>query len=157
MTLLCVRHLCWQVRAAIALTRMKLKPKEVADLLGCPSGREMYRFVRKLRASDNPMVRKAWLEGLPPDASFTLPGGQTVKCEACGSLLQAVPCIVCAMPAGREASPAKLNGVSSAENATGARPGTSEKIKVLRERAMRRESLYHEADAGYWDQVYCGG
>lgn len=139
--------------------------------------RRRRRFVaqaKRVLASRHPVVIDALLNGLPRGSSGVLPNGASVRCETCGSKCSSVPCIRCSKPLlavnGELSSGYELNASGEMDlmplledsderplieplEATEARPGTLEKLEVMRMRMERGESCFHPDDPRVYHQI----
>ncbi len=124
--------------------------------------RSLRRLLRMLKTSRNPTVRQCVDKGLPPGLFRPFPyAGIKVRCPVCRCMVDHAPCPRCSLvpclPAAKVA--AKVAGRSSRSAPspfdkshpldafeTVARPGTMEKLAVMRRRAARGMSVFNPQD-----------
>jgi len=139
----------------------------VAHLLWIVDLKPLRRLFKMLKTSKDPFIRRFVDVGLPPGVCRELPNApgpvndlclteiRKVRCKLCGYWLDCVPCPRCSLrnPPEKEFPfrnrPPILRYSQDPvqpEHSTRARPGSIQKIDVLRERLCRGESLFHGRD-----------
>ena len=145
----------WATRVILGLMHMgyretcelsyALGPMREADIL-C-----LEPFVKLLDSSEDPLIARCIREGLPVQAVAELPFPNTVRCPGCGSLVNVVPCVSCINEKCREDAQERDDfddwRPRPASIPTEARPGTMEKIEVMRRRIEQGEAPFHPEDA----------
>jgi hypothetical protein len=144
-------HLRESVRVVMGLMYMGQSVEQMVAILSAPSLEDLTRFVVMLRASRHPVIATAIRDGLPPNAGAELPNGEILRCMECGDLVSHVPCQKCAMTRIARESPLddQVLALEMREPAeeTGYRPGSLQKIEVMRLRVSQGESPFHQEDA----------
>lgn len=103
-------------------------------------------FVGDLYATPQHVIKHALLHGLPGDCAAELPMPNSVRCQRCGSSVNAVPCVLCSNATRKKR---KLRGFTAEQmplEPTTAAPGGAEKIEIMRLRVSRGESPFHPKD-----------
>lgn len=108
-------------------------------------------FAKMLLASEDELIQDCIAEGLPIMASAELPFPNTVRCPGCGLLVNVVSCVSCRNEMFPE-DVAERDDFDNwkpvpAEEPTEARPGTVEKIEIMRARIEQGQSPFHPDDA----------
>jgi hypothetical protein len=117
------------------------------------------RFARMVLLSKNPIVQECLRYGLPKACATPLPEGCRAHCDQCGADLSSVPCVKCGRVTysidgslsdgiARDAKVIDSDEAVfvDAVEATTAKPGTPEKIAVMRARIERGEGPFHPDD-----------
>lgn len=119
---------------------------------------KVVRFLGFCLESPHPVVRYVIDHGLPACCSAPLPEGKSVLCPECGGIINSAPCVAC-VPGhitDDELAPdeyAQIQPVAEdkpflmPKQKTYFRPGTQEKIEIMRQRIERGESAFHPKDA----------
>jgi hypothetical protein len=125
--------------------------RDIAEVLNVVDVRPLKRLMRNLRTSKNPVVRRSVDVGLPPGVCRPLPWeGTEVYCCLCGMRVTQVPCPVCSLKPTRRVKeePAVIDRRRPTEPIpTSAKPGTFEKVNVMRGRVLAGQAVFHPADA----------
>lgn len=149
----------WATKVIIGLMNMGyLTDREMAPALGEMEPEDyntLGSVIHALKTSDNPLVRKCVDIGLPPRVTAELPFPCTIRCKACGASVNMVPCVLCRnkMLTSDEFERDDIDNWRPVPAAisTHHRPGTYEKIEVMRQRVARGEAPFHPDDAARVD------
>ena len=155
------RHLKTELRLVIGFWQMPGFPtKQKAAICGCRDSGEYLELNRKLLQEHEftriEAIRHCIVHGLPPSASVHLP--EYLLCPGCGFKTSLFPCLRCCK--SLDDDPASVDGNDKEDIAlaakvaanekyvepTTARPGSFEKVEVLRKRASLKQPLWHPDD-----------
>jgi hypothetical protein len=103
-----------------------------------------FRDIKKLLASKHPTIKKIRERG---GIGFWVPIEGAVRCQDCGQKINAVPCRICDANARERCYSALNRREAPVGTPTAALPGTSKKLRVLKERVASGLSLWHPKDA----------
>jgi hypothetical protein len=137
-----------QTKLVIGLLQStELRKKDIAELLGIDYLR-FSRFVKSLE--DDPFTSRLLEDGLPGTYGETLPPKIKVRCMYCNHMISAVPCVSCWPPHRVENSPRPSCQRDSPE-APGVhmKPGSREKIEVMRDRVAEGFSPFSKQDSWF--------
>lgn len=155
-------HLHWRFRVVIGMhllgvTDMESYAKALSlGVSGKWDVEAAEKFVAFVLCHDNAVIQMGLQDGLTMEAAVELQNSVRIRCKACGTNLNAVPCHTCI--ANRHQGPHIDLSLSDDDawlesadptiypQPTTAPPGSSEKIAVLRKRFERNEFLHHEHD-----------
>lgn len=145
------RHLFPHVRRVMAMWLLTGESIERRSRLCGISAGEFIHLNRILIHCEEPAVAFCRDNGLPVSASVRLE--KPVKCPKCGSRLESLPCVMCfsgpdddidlkkdLLDDDRMVIPVSMG------TPTDFKPGSPEKIELLRQRVTKRERLFHPED-----------
>lgn len=158
------RHLRPELRLIIGFWQMTGFPTKLkAAISGCRDSGEYLELNRKLLQDYEftriDAIRHCIVHGLPPSAAVYLP--EPLVCPSCQYRTNLFPCLRCCN--SLDDDPASVDGVDPEElvvatnekyvKPTTAKPGSFEKIEVLRKRASLKQPLWHPDDPKDYHQL----
>lgn len=128
--------------AIISVLRAGIPPQDLDQYLWVPR-KTIQRTLSRMAAPTE--LRQAWLDG-GPIVSERTQLLQPVRCHCCRERIDLVPCVACS-PAEEDTEEEGTIELPECPQPTEARPGTLEKILVMRERLEAGYSVFCEGDA----------
>jgi hypothetical protein len=108
-------------------------------------------FIDFLLTCRHPLIIAAIDNGLPPYCAVEFPTGCSIRCPSCKKFVTKAPCVTCALKEhGWTPLPDELGWnkpMLPPSVPTQARPGSAEKIEIMRQRVERGEAPCHPLDA----------
>lgn len=125
---------------------------QIADILHIRRLSHLNRLIRLLKTTKNPVIRRCVDVGLPPGLHREIPTWshvRSVRCPLCKMMVDTVPCPKCSSPRWLVAECDQDDEADRKrpKRKTNARPGSLEKIEVMRKRLERGEAVHHPKDA----------
>jgi hypothetical protein len=147
------KHINEPTKLILALLWAGLTPNEIKDYLGLDQQSGVIGFAGQLLRSDNRVIKNCLKHGLPAQCSVTLPSGFEYLCR-CGITTSLLPCVACSAlqySEGRKPDGNPLDYLVDRAKPFGepteARPGSWEKVEVMRKRLENDLSIFHPGDA----------
>lgn len=169
-------------RVVLALWMMGEEAELIGDLtyiapqVGSERVRQIHRdsyyyrvawLIGIVQGSQHPVIRHILRHGFPLGCGVLLPPGRNVVCPNCRARVSVVPCVYCTpthledahlvpevrLYDGREEQDVPL---APALESTEARPGTADKIEVMRQRVTAGQSPFHQDDPKIANRIEAG-
>lgn len=143
-----LRKLGNKVLVVLALREMGLlDARTVKRLLRLRDLDEAVELIFRVTETPDDDVREAMDSGLPLAISGVALYGQTVQCPYCHSNVTVLPCLSCRLPHFVPVLGELVQESRPLPRITLARPGSPEKVEVLRKRYESGVALWHPLDA----------